>query len=160
MNELAELTYQSPRRYEALGPIRDSLCASCPGRSPAGTQRTGRTLDDTSVTVGIRSEWASHAPFGAGLRSRFEPHRVALESPRGEVLEELREPRASFAGHTTPRLTRVAIFVECLALIAGLGCSARLCLHQATTSLGRPDRYQACGQCPPERCLAMPPRAA
>jgi hypothetical protein len=51
--------------------------------------------------VGIRSEWASHAPFGAsGARSRFEPHRVALESPTGEVLEELREPRASFAGHT------------------------------------------------------------
>lgn len=31
-----------PGWSEALGPIRDDLCASCPGRSPMGTQRTGR----------------------------------------------------------------------------------------------------------------------
>ena len=29
----------------------------------------------------------------------------------------------------TLRLTKVAIFVQCLALVAGLGCSARRCLH-------------------------------
>jgi len=59
------------------------------------------TLDETNVTVGLRSEWASHSPFGtSGYRSRFEPGRVAIESSDGTVLEELREPRRSFAGHT------------------------------------------------------------
>jgi hypothetical protein len=59
------------------------------------------TLDKTSVTVGLHSEWASHAPFGAsGRRSRFDPGRVAIEATDGVVLEELREPRQSFAGHT------------------------------------------------------------
>jgi hypothetical protein len=59
------------------------------------------TLQQTTVTVGLRKEWASHAPFGAERRrSRFEPGRVALESPDGSVLEELCDPRSSFAGHT------------------------------------------------------------
>ncbi|MHC4052231.1 hypothetical protein [Bradyrhizobium sp. 25ACV] len=39
-------------------------------------------------------------PFGAdNRRLRFEPSRVALEADNGTVLEELLEPRASFAGH-------------------------------------------------------------
>jgi len=59
------------------------------------------TLEQTTVTVGLRKEWASHAPFGAERRrSRFEPGRVALESADGTVLEELQDPRSSFAGHT------------------------------------------------------------
>ena len=78
---------------------------------------TSRGHHDTNVTVGIRSEWASHAPFGAsGARSSFEPHRVALESPTGEVLEELRKPRASFASHTleTPwSALQLAYFAGC-----------------------------------------------
>ncbi|MBB4262446.1 MULTISPECIES: hypothetical protein [unclassified Bradyrhizobium] len=58
------------------------------------------TLERTKVTAGLKREWASHAPFGAdNRRSRFEPSRVALEADDGTVLEELLEPRASFAGH-------------------------------------------------------------
>ncbi|MCA1476550.1 hypothetical protein [Bradyrhizobium sp. NBAIM08] len=58
------------------------------------------TLERTNVTVGLKRQWASHAPFGADhRRSRFEPSRVALEADNGTVLEELLEPRASFAGH-------------------------------------------------------------
>jgi hypothetical protein len=60
-----------------------------------------QTLERTAVTVELRREWASHAPFGAGQRrSEFEPGRVALEAPGGAVLEELPDPRKSFAGHT------------------------------------------------------------
>ena len=36
----------------------------------------------------------------ATVRSRFEPHRVALENENGEVLNELLQPRSSFQGHT------------------------------------------------------------
>jgi hypothetical protein len=57
-------------------------------------------VGETNVTVGTRSEWASHHPFLTDrARTRFEPHRVALESETGEPIEELKEPRASFAGH-------------------------------------------------------------
>jgi hypothetical protein len=59
------------------------------------------TLANTNVTVGLRSEWASHWPFGTtSRRSIFDPGRVALVAANGTVLEELREPRKSFAGHT------------------------------------------------------------
>ena|ERR1700733_9382375 len=58
-------------------------------------------LDKTNVTVGLRREWASHAPFGTpARRSRFERDRVAIEADDGTVLEELRQPRESFAEHT------------------------------------------------------------
>ena len=75
------------------------------------------TLTETGVTVGLRTEWASHFPFGAGgRRSRFEPGRVALEAGDGTVLEELRDPRPSFAGHVleTPWSDlQLAYFVGC-----------------------------------------------
>jgi hypothetical protein len=59
------------------------------------------TLDDTNLTIGLRTEWDSHYPFGApGRKSRFEPNRVAIEAADGTVVEELLEPRKSFAGHT------------------------------------------------------------
>ena len=60
-----------------------------------------RTLERTTVTVGLKQEWASHAPFGAdGRRSRFASGRVALEAEDGTVVDELLQPRASFIGHT------------------------------------------------------------
>ena len=57
-------------------------------------------LDDVDVRVALRREWASHFPFGApGLRTSFEPHRVAVEATDGRVVEERLAPRESFAGH-------------------------------------------------------------
>jgi predicted NUDIX family NTP pyrophosphohydrolase len=50
------------------------------------------------------------------VRSENVADRVALESPTGEVLEELREPRATFAGHTleTPwSALQLAYFAGC-----------------------------------------------
>lgn len=58
-------------------------------------------LDETAVTVSLKDEWASHAPFGPGGKvSLFRPDSVQLKDRGGKVLEELRDPRASFAGHT------------------------------------------------------------
>lgn len=57
-------------------------------------------LDETDVTVGLREEWASHAPFGPeGKVSRFEPGRVVLRDSAGSDLDTLSDPRSSFAGH-------------------------------------------------------------
>lgn len=59
------------------------------------------TLSETNVTVDLLREWASHSPFGTEAKvSSFEPGRVALSNVQGHVLEELRDPRLSFAGHT------------------------------------------------------------
>lgn len=58
-------------------------------------------LDDTVVTVGLRGEHASHHPFGSAARkSDFTPQKVSLVTQDGQILEELAQPRASFAGHT------------------------------------------------------------
>ena len=66
-----------------------------------GAKGKAGVLGDVTVTVDLRNEKVSHWPFGSpDRRSRFEPQRVALENANGEVLEELRQPRSSFKGHT------------------------------------------------------------
>jgi hypothetical protein len=74
-------------------------------------------LDDTNVTVDLRREHASHAPFGdAGRKSSFSPDRVELQSREGELLDALPSPRASFHGHTleTPwNELQLAYFAGC-----------------------------------------------
>ena len=57
-------------------------------------------LDDVNVRVALRREWASHAPFvKPNLRTSFEPHRVAIETTDGRVVDERFAPRDSFVGH-------------------------------------------------------------
>jgi len=58
-------------------------------------------LDDTNVTVGLGTEWASHHPFGPARRTTlFQPNRVEIKDDLGKVTETLDAPRSSFAGHT------------------------------------------------------------
>ena len=48
----------------------------------------------------LGEERVSHGPFGdPPVRTRFNPDKVAIESADWQVLEELRQPRDSFAGH-------------------------------------------------------------
>jgi hypothetical protein len=57
-------------------------------------------IDEANVIVALRREWASHSPFPtAELRTSFEPHRVAIETTDGSVVEERLQPRESFQGH-------------------------------------------------------------
>lgn len=59
-------------------------------------------LDDIYVTSYTKREFTSHYPFIKNdWHTSFEPHRVAIENDRNEVIEELLDPRSSFAGHTT-----------------------------------------------------------
>ena len=82
-----------------------------------GAKGKAGVLDDVTIAVDLRSEKVSHWPFGsADRRSRFEPQRVALEDASGKVVEELRQPRSSFQGHTleTPWSDlQLAYFVGC-----------------------------------------------
>jgi hypothetical protein len=58
-------------------------------------------LDEVFVRASLHQERESHHPFGApDRRSAFTPERVAIETTKGEVVEALEQPRASFAGHT------------------------------------------------------------
>lgn len=57
-------------------------------------------LNDVRITVDLDRERVVQEPFlEAGLRGCFTPERVSVETVSGEVVEELPDPRASFAGH-------------------------------------------------------------
>lgn len=54
-----------------------------------------------TMTVALKKEQASVSPFGKPeWRTRFEPGRVAIETNEGELVQELQDPRRSFAGHS------------------------------------------------------------
>ncbi|MEU8241293.1 hypothetical protein AB0C07_23860 [Actinoplanes missouriensis] len=62
-------------------------------------------LDDVQVTVDLHRQHTRQEPFfTAGHHTDFTPGRIAVETEDGQVVEELLDPRASFAGHepTTP----------------------------------------------------------
>ena len=57
-------------------------------------------LDEVKVRVALHREWASHSPFlKPNQRTSFEPHRVAIETTDGRVVEARLRPRDSFVGH-------------------------------------------------------------
>jgi hypothetical protein len=52
------------------------------------------------MSVMLHEEWASVSPFGQpDWRSVFRPSRVTIETVHGAVVQERRDPRASFTGH-------------------------------------------------------------
>jgi hypothetical protein len=56
-------------------------------------------LDEVEVTIDLRRQWTSHAPFGApDRRSSVTPRRAAIETLDGTTVAALDEPRAAFAG--------------------------------------------------------------
>lgn len=57
------------------------------------------TLIRAGVRVDLRTEEVSHWPFhSTHNRSRFTPYEVKIETPNGDVVEKLSQPRASLAG--------------------------------------------------------------
>ncbi|MCG7205573.1 hypothetical protein [Streptomyces arenae] len=57
-------------------------------------------LNDVDVTVDLRREYVTQKPFfHPDHHTVFSAGRVAVEDSDGNVIEELTEPRASFAGH-------------------------------------------------------------
>ena len=70
-----------------------------------GLKQQGGLLDEVKVTADLHDERVAHGPFGEPpVHTEFGPDRVAIASSDGHVVEELLQPRASFAGHvqTTP----------------------------------------------------------
>ena len=100
MNRLAQLTMDAhggPERWRRFEHVSAHLRTN--GVLWTLKHQQG-VLDDVNVRVALHREWASHAPFvEPSLRTSFEPHRVAIETTDGRVLEERLRPRDSFAGH-------------------------------------------------------------
>jgi hypothetical protein len=117
MNSLAKFAVDAHGGLDRWGQFKEVSTDLVQGGVLWQVKGKAGMLDNTNVTVGLRSEWASHSPFGtAGRKSRFEPDRVAIEAADGSVLEELRQPRTSFEGHTlqTPWTNlQLAYFAGC-----------------------------------------------
>jgi hypothetical protein len=100
MNSLVERTIEAHGGLKRWNELQSITAHLDEGGALWGLKGHPEMLGETNVTVGTRTEWASHHPFlAARARTRFEPHKVALESESGDLIEELKEPRASFAGH-------------------------------------------------------------
>ena len=57
-------------------------------------------MEDANVRVNLKEESVSHWPFApTENRSVFTPDCVTIESPSGDVVEELLHPRQSFEGY-------------------------------------------------------------
>lgn len=71
-------------------------------------------LESAHVRVDLKRQWVSHGPFApTANHSDFTPQRVTIVAPDGEVVEQLDDPRPSFAGYAmeTPWSdTQVAYF--------------------------------------------------
>lgn len=57
-------------------------------------------LDNIYVTSNTKKEFTTHFPFiEKDWHTSFEPGRIAIENHKGEIIEELFNPRESFKGH-------------------------------------------------------------
>lgn len=58
-------------------------------------------LSDVFYQAQLHKQYANYFPFlDLDHSSTFEPGRVVIETSKGEVIEELLNPRTSFEGHT------------------------------------------------------------
>ncbi|MDK4716043.1 hypothetical protein [Rhizobium sp. CNPSo 4039] len=65
-----------------------------------GLKGKATVLVDCHVKVDLKREWVSHWPFAPTQnKSAFTPERVTIETPSGDVVEELLQPRKSFEGY-------------------------------------------------------------
>ncbi|MBC9914538.1 hypothetical protein [Chitinophaga varians] len=101
MNDLLKTTVDAHGGLETWNKFRKiSARIVCGGVTWAMKQQPG-IMDDLYVTSDTRREFTSHYPFiNSDWHTSFEPGRVAIENSRGEVVEELLDPRSSFTGHT------------------------------------------------------------
>ena len=59
----------------------------------------GGVIDEVDVKVNLLEQKTSHIP-GEAWHTAYTPERIAIETGKGDVVEELYNPRSSFEGHT------------------------------------------------------------
>jgi hypothetical protein len=105
MSELLEVVLQSHGGKDRWDSFQTISAHQSVGGAIWGLKQSEGIVNDAFVTARLHEPWASISPFtGADRRSIFTPERVAIEEADGTVVEELQNPRESFAGHelTTP----------------------------------------------------------
>lgn len=101
MNDLLATTIDAHGGLERWGQLDAVSVRGVSGGALWAVKGQAGVIDDAYVRASLHQERESHHPFGAGgRRSAFTPERVAIETTGGEVIEEMGQPRASFAGHT------------------------------------------------------------
>ena len=100
MNSLAQLTIDAHGGFERWRRFEHGSAHLRNGGVLWALKHQQGVLDEVNVRVALRREWASHSPFlKPNLRTSFEPHRVAIETTDGCVVDERLQPRDSFVGH-------------------------------------------------------------
>ena len=100
MNDLLKLTIEAHGgldRWKNFSQISSRII--CGGVTWEIKKQQG-ILDDIHVTSNIKGQFTTHYPFiNKNWHTSFEPNRVAIEDDKGQVIEELFDPRSSFKGH-------------------------------------------------------------
>jgi len=85
-------------RWEQLSTVRAQLTQ---GGVLWALKGNDGAIDDVSVRVDLHTQFTSHSPIGGpGNRSVFRGDYIAIENEHGNIIEELKSPRDSFADHT------------------------------------------------------------
>jgi hypothetical protein len=102
MNKLLEFTINAHGGLETWSKFETITARlNCAGVLWSMKQQPG-IVDDIYVTSHLKKEFTSHYPFiNKDWHTSFEPERIAIENSKGEVIEELSNPRKSFSGHIT-----------------------------------------------------------
>ncbi|MDX6259711.1 MAG: hypothetical protein QOH84_1399 [Kribbellaceae bacterium] len=99
MSELLETIIRAGGGADRWADIKSITAHQTVGGALWGLKQSAGVLDDARITVHPHEQWASHTPFTApGRHTILTPGRVAVETD-DTVVEELRDPRASFADH-------------------------------------------------------------
>jgi hypothetical protein len=102
MNDLLEFTINAHGGTESFNKF-ETITARliCDGILWSMVQQPG-VVNDIYVTSHIREEITSHYPFlDKDWHTLFKPGYVAIKNSKEEVIEEMLNPRDSFAGYTT-----------------------------------------------------------
>ena len=63
------------------------------------TKGHGKTIERVKVNANLLEQHVSHIP-GDQWHTIYTPDRIAIETGNGDVIEEMYNPRSSYAGHT------------------------------------------------------------
>ena len=102
MNDLLKFTIEAHGGLDNWNNYQNITARIICGGIIWGMKQQPDIIDDVYVSSGTKRQFTSHYPFiNADWHTSFEPHRVAIENGNNEVIEELLDPRSSFAGHNT-----------------------------------------------------------
>ncbi|MBS7254017.1 hypothetical protein [Flavobacterium branchiicola] len=100
MNNLLEFTINAHGGIETWNKFESITAKLNTGGVLWPMKQQAGILDDIYITSNTKKEFTTHYPFiKKNWHTSFVPDRIAIENEKGETIEELLNPRASFSGH-------------------------------------------------------------